>query len=274
VQGSNGEAQHLSHDERKAAIRFTRNTLDENGFSQVLVIAGTGAQSTRESIKLCHDAKEAGATFALVLTPSTWVPAMSRDAILRFHKTVADNSPIPTMVYNFPTVTAGQNLSSDIIGELAQHPNIVGTKLSCGDIGKLTRLTSLYRSGAPGEKKYGEFATFPGKSDVLLPGLLMNSHGIIGALVNLAPKAHSKVLQLFDSGSLKEAGQIQDIISQTDAAVSSIGGIAGLKACVAEYFGYGAGNVRGPLISASKAKVLEGDAAIWIKKCVELEKSL
>jgi len=89
VQGSNGEAQHLSHEERSAAIRFTRKTLDENGFAKVLVIAGTGAQSTRETIKLCRDAKEAGATFALVLTPSTWVPAMSRENILRFHQTVS-----------------------------------------------------------------------------------------------------------------------------------------------------------------------------------------
>jgi 4-hydroxy-2-oxoglutarate aldolase len=88
VQGSNGEAQHLSHDERKEAIRFTRKTLDQNGFEQVVVIAGTGVQGARETIKLCFDAKEAGAAFALVLTPSTWVPAMTRDAILRFHRTV------------------------------------------------------------------------------------------------------------------------------------------------------------------------------------------
>lgn len=62
------------------------------------------------------------------------------------------------MVYNFPVVTAGLNLDSDIIGELAQHPNIVGTKLSCGTIGKLHRLTST----VPASK----FATFPGVSDV------------------------------------------------------------------------------------------------------------
>ena len=89
VQGSNGEAQHLSHDERKDAIKFTRTTLNENGFGHVIVIAGTGAQSTRETIKLCSDAAEAGATFALVLTPSTWVPAMTREAILRFHRTAS-----------------------------------------------------------------------------------------------------------------------------------------------------------------------------------------
>jgi len=274
VQGSNGEAQHLSHDERKEAIRFTRKTLNENGFEHVLVIAGTGAQSTRETIKLCHDAKEAGATFALVLTPSTWVPAMTRDAILRFHRTVADNSPISTMIYNFPTVTAGQNLTSDIIGELAQHPNIVGTKLSCGDVGKLTRLASQYRAGAPGALQYGEFATFPGKSDVLLPGLLMQSHGLIGALVNLTPKAHVKLVKLFDEGNLKEAVQLQEILSNADASLSAVGGIGGLKMCVSQYFGYGTGTVRGPLTNGSEAKITSGVAADWIKRCVDLEKTL
>jgi len=178
------------------------------------------------------------------------------------------------MIYNFPTVTAGQNLTSDIIGQLAQHPNIVGTKLSCGDVGKLTRLSTLYGAGTPGAKQYGEFATLPGKSDVLLPGLLMKSHGLIGALVNLTPKAHVKVVELFDKGDVVEAVKIQQVLSQADAAVSAIGGIGGLKACCAEYFGYGEGNVRGPLTSVSRDKVVQGAAADLVKQCVDLEKAL
>jgi 4-hydroxy-2-oxoglutarate aldolase len=178
------------------------------------------------------------------------------------------------MIYNFPSVTAGQNLKSDIIGELAQHPNIVGTKLSCGDIGKLTRLVSQYGTGEPGAQKYGEFATFPGKSDVLLPGLLMNSHGMIGALVNLAPKAHVKLMQLFDEGELAKATQIQRILSLADGALSAIGGVGGVKMCVAEYFSYGSGTVRGPLTSGSRAKLVDGNAAQWIKECIDLENSL
>ena len=78
-----------SHDERKQAISLTRTTLDENGFKHVFVIAGTGAQSTRETKKLCADAKDAGASHALVLTPSTWPPQMTVDNILRFHREVS-----------------------------------------------------------------------------------------------------------------------------------------------------------------------------------------
>lgn len=77
-----------SHEERKEAIQVTRKTLDKNGFQNVLVIAGTGAQSTRETKKLCVDARDAGASHALVLTPSTWPPQMSVENIIRFHREV------------------------------------------------------------------------------------------------------------------------------------------------------------------------------------------
>ena len=97
-QGSNGEAQHLSHEERSDVIRFTRKTLDDAGFKDTLVIAGTGGQSTRETIKLNKDAAAAGAAYALILTPATWKPILNKDLIVRFHREVAEASPIPTMV--------------------------------------------------------------------------------------------------------------------------------------------------------------------------------
>jgi dihydrodipicolinate synthase/N-acetylneuraminate lyase len=77
-----------TREERKAAIALTRQTLDENGFQNALVIAGTGAQSLRETKLFNEDAKEAGAAFALVLTPSTWPKAMTIDNIIRFHREV------------------------------------------------------------------------------------------------------------------------------------------------------------------------------------------
>jgi len=239
------------------------------------VIAGTGAQSTRETIQLCKEAKAAGATFALVLTPCTWVPAMTREAVLTFHRTVADGSPIPTMVYNFPTVTAGQNLTSDIIDELAQHPNIVGTKLSCGDIGKMHRLTTTYRKDGEGAKKYGEFATFPGKSDVYFAGLMLGSAGIIGALVNIAPGLHVRLLQLFREDKLVEAIKIQELLSHADASLGKVGGIGAIKTACREYFGYGTACVRGPLMSPPRQKVMDGsEYSEWIRKSVEAEKAL
>jgi 4-hydroxy-2-oxoglutarate aldolase len=71
---------------------LTRKTLDDHGFEKVIVIAGTGVQSTRETKKLCVDAFEAGAAYALVLTPSTWPPQMTRENIVRFHQEVRSPS--------------------------------------------------------------------------------------------------------------------------------------------------------------------------------------
>jgi dihydrodipicolinate synthase/N-acetylneuraminate lyase len=266
VQGSNGEAQHLSHDERKRAIALTRLTLNENGFNSTLVIAGTGAQSTRETIKLCKDAHEAGASHVLVLTPSTWPPQMTRENIIKFHTTVADNSPIPTMIYNFPVVTAGQDLDSDILAILAKHPNIVGTKLSCGNIGKLHRLCY---SDIP----QTEFAVFAGRSDVLTHSVLSGGSGAIAALVNIAPKVHARVYKLASEGKVKEAMELQGILAHSDWIGGRTGGIAGLKGIIAKHFGYGNGTVRGPLSPAAEEKV-EAVRSTLLMKLIELEKSL
>ncbi|ESK94912.1 dihydrodipicolinate synthetase [Moniliophthora roreri MCA 2997] len=266
VQGSNGEAQFLSHDERRLAIRLARQTLNENDFPNVLVIAGTGAQSTRETIKLCIDAKEAGASHVLVLTPSTWPPQMTVDNIINFHIEVADASPLPCMIYNFPVVTAGIDLDSDTIATLASHPNIVGTKLSCGNIGKLQRLASKFPSS--------DFAVFAGRSDFFTHGLLSGSAGTIAATVNILPKVHGKIIRLVRAGKITEAMELQAQLGHADWAVQKIGGIGGVKAIVSQNFGYGRNVVRKPL------KVVQGESLKSNKyydailKLIELEKSI
>ncbi|CAA7265556.1 unnamed protein product [Cyclocybe aegerita] len=266
VQGSNGEAQHLSHEERKQAIALTRQTLDENGFQNVLVIAGTGAQSTRETKKLCVDAKEAGASHALVLTPSTWPPQMTVENVLRFHREVADGSPIPTMIYNFPVVTAGQDLDSDILSTLAEHPNIVGTKLSCGNIGKLQRLTTRFPSS--------EFAVYAGRSDAFLHGLNAGSAGTIAALVNLVPKLHGKLYKLFQEGKHLEAMVLQGKLGQGDWAASKVGGIGGIKAVISRNFGYGTPSVRGPLKAVNLDNFADNKYYRTLLELIEMEKAL
>lgn len=72
IQGSNGEAMHMSHEERSEVLRIARFVLTEHGKPGATIIAGCGAQSTRESIQLCKEAHEARADYALVLSPSYW----------------------------------------------------------------------------------------------------------------------------------------------------------------------------------------------------------
>ncbi|KAH9998829.1 aldolase [Russula compacta] len=266
VQGSNGEAQHLSHEERKRAIRLTRDTLDAHGFQNVAVIAGTGAQSTRETKQLNIDAKEAGATHALVLTPSTWKLSMTKDLILRFHREhggrcVAD----PDHGVQFPNVTAGLDLDSDTIAALAAHPNIVGTKLSCGHLGKLTRLiTSL-----PADS----FAAFIGRSDTFLPALFVGGAGGIMALANVVPRVHHALWVAWYHNRLNDARDIQRMLAHGDAILSKYGGISFTKALIAREFGYGGATVRGPLATASVDGLSSTDKVL-LEELITLEKVL
>ncbi|QRV75445.1 dihydrodipicolinate synthetase family protein [Ceratobasidium sp. AG-Ba] len=270
VQGSNGEAQHLSHEERSTLIKHARTVLDEAGHDgktnekkRIVVMAGTGAQSTRETKMLCTQAAEAGAEFVLVLTPGVWPGMMTKEAILKFHRDVADASPVPMLIYNFPTVTAGIDLDSTMLSQLAQHPNIVGVKLSCGQINKVHRLAT----SQPAES----FAPFPGRADILLPALVCGAPGAIAALPNIAPKAHVRAYELFKQGKIAEAMEIQVMLSHADWAISVIGGISG--SFVTEYFGYGHNRPRGPLLAVDMARTQSAEGE-WIRKLIEFEKSL
>jgi 4-hydroxy-2-oxoglutarate aldolase len=158
------------------------------------------------------------------------------------------------MVYNFPKVTAGIDLDSYTIAALGAHPNIVGTKLSCGHLGKLTRLvTSL-----PQES----FAAFIGRSDSFLPALAVGGSGGIMALANVVPRAHRALWDAWHAGRIDEARNIQRMLAHGDAIASKYGGIGFIKALIAQNFGYGGPTVRGPLMAGSVDKLSSADSAL------------
>lgn len=171
------------------------------------------------------------------------------------------------MVYNFATVTAGLDLDSDTIGALGEHPNIVGTKLSCGHLGKLTRLCTTPTLPP------SSFATFIGRSDSFLPAIALKSAGGIMALVNIAPKMHRHLWDLWDAGKYDEARDVQRLLSHGDAIASKCGGIGFIKAYVSKEFGYGTGTVRGPLVASSVDR-LQGRDKELMDELIALEKSL
>lgn len=98
--GSMGEAHHLEPQERIQLIKAARQVLDENNLSHVPIIAGTGAGSTRQTIALTRQAAEAGATYSIVIASGYYAGALDYPALKAFFVEVADNSPIPVMIYN------------------------------------------------------------------------------------------------------------------------------------------------------------------------------
>lgn len=141
-------------------------------------------------------AAAAGADFALTLVPSYFHFALDDSAINEFFLEVADQSPIPVVIYNFPGVVSGLDVNSEMLDVLGQHPNIVGVKLTCGGIAKVARVSA--RFGAfQDEKENGEFRALAGQSDWLVPALDVGGSGCITGLANLFPK----VRELFFSSS-------------------------------------------------------------------------
>ncbi|EHY55607.1 hypothetical protein HRR86_007480 [Exophiala dermatitidis] len=266
VQGSNGEAPHLLHSERIEVTALARRVLDKHGRKDAAIIAGCGAQSTKETILLCREAKDAGADFALVLSPSYWTAAMGKPTIKAFFNDVAEASPIPILLYNFPAVTSGIDLDSDTITSLAiDNPKIVGCKLTCGNVGKLHRIAHDRRLSTP-------FAAFAGKSDFFLHGLVAGSHGVIAAAANFVPKVHLALLAAYDARDYSKAEELQTKLSVADWVLVQLG-VAGLKGALHRYYGYGGGRSRRPLGNVDAAR-FNGDADTVLRELVDLEQKL
>lgn len=178
---------------------------------------------------------------------------------------VAAQSELPILIYNFPGVTGGIDITSDSIIRLAQTtPNIIGCKLTCGNVGKLQRITSATLTDS--------FAAFAGKSDFFLPALVAGSNGVIAALANIVPKVHVELLQRYERDELKAAQELQAKLSHADWALTKVG-IAGVKAVMSHNFAYGTGRGRRPLGNITIAS-LSQDIVGSIQEVVDLEKAL
>jgi len=244
VMGSNGEAVHLSHQERIDVIKATREGLDEAGFEKTPVIAGCTAQSTRESIQMCKDAAAAGATAALILPPCYFKNSMSNEVIYQFFKEIADKSPIGIMMYNYPGAVAGIDMDSDLMSRVAAHPNCVGAKFTCGMSGKLNRVAAAAKAVSIKGQGSGFIAT-GGLADMTLPVVLSNGSGVIAGSANVFPKLCAAVWNLGAAGKFEEAREAQTLLAAMDWELAK-SVVPATKSTLNHYFGYG-GVPRRPL---------------------------
>jgi dihydrodipicolinate synthase/N-acetylneuraminate lyase len=135
VLGSTGEAILLSDQERRDVFKAARAAAAPNK----VLIAGTGVESAIETLRLTEYAAELGYDVAMVRTPHYYRKQMHTANILAFYRTVADRSPLPVIIYNFPQAT-GYDIPAEIVIELAAHPNLIGIKESSGDVEKVRKM--------------------------------------------------------------------------------------------------------------------------------------
>nr|OQO30080.1 hypothetical protein B0A51_02642 [Rachicladosporium sp. CCFEE 5018] len=225
--GTNGEAITLTRSEKAELVRSARKVATDHGKSTLPITLGTSGTSTRDVIDDCIVAGEAGADFVLVLVPSFFHFAMSKDAICEFFEEVAAASPLPVLIYNFPGVAAGLNVDSTMLDRLTKHENIIG--LTCGGIAKVTRLSAAYPTT--------QFCAIAGQSDWLVPAMSVGGTGCITGVANLYPRACVKVYDLYMAEDLAAAQKLQYTLAVSELGFSD-GGINGTKWVVGELLGY------------------------------------
>ncbi len=237
VLGSNGEYVLLSEREKMRMLETARRAIP----ADKLLLAGTGCQSTRETIALTQKAADLGADAALVITPHYYTGRMTHEALVAHFTGLAEASPIPILLYNMPACT-GIDVSAATVMEISRHPNVIGMKESGANI---VKLADIVRQVSP------DFQVIAGSANFMLPALSIGAAGGILALANIAPHQSISMMRLFLDGKLDEARELQLRMVPVNSAVTGRWGIAALKAAM-DMLGLYGGPVRRPLLPVSE----------------------
>jgi 4-hydroxy-2-oxoglutarate aldolase len=245
VLGSTGEFPLLSETERDAVLTAAREAIPRD----MAFIAGTGSNSTLLTIRQTKRAAEIGADAAIVITPHYFTKAFSQPAAqIHHYLTVAEASPIPIILYNFPLNT-GINLEPDTVARIAEHPNVCGIKDSSGNIPQAAQTIHLTPKS---------FHVLVGSAAALLPSLSIGSSGGILALAVIAAREFVEVYGLAKQGRWEQARELAARMMRADRGVPGRYGIGGLKAAL-DLQGFYGGPCRAPLVTP------DGDAIEDIK---------
>jgi dihydrodipicolinate synthase/N-acetylneuraminate lyase len=194
--GSTGEAILLSDQEQRDVLKSTREAAVPNK----VLIAGTGAESAIETLHLTEYAAGLGYDIAMVRTPHYYKKQMQPANILAFYRTVADRSPLPVIIYNFPQAT-GYDMPAEFVIALAEHPNLIGIKESSGDVEKVRRMVE-------GTRHVKRSATVTETFDAVTPRMLKTAQG---------------------NGQGGELVQVGALASASNPSFSTVSVVAGLK---------------------------------------------
>ena len=236
VLGSNGESKSLTEDEKMKLLEIV---LQEKAADQ-LVMAGTGYESTRQTIAFSKKAQQLGADLVSLVTPSYFKKSLTDDALIGYYTQVAEALSIPVFAYNAPGFT-GLTLSAAVIETISQHPNIGGMK-------------DTSPAGLAGylEVCGDDFAVLAGSMNTLFIGLSLGASGGVISLANAFPEPCCALYQAFTGGDIATARQVHSKLFRLNKAVSGASGVAGVKYAM-ELGGYHGGNPRLPLLPIKDA---------------------
>ena len=230
--GTNGESALLDDDESDLVLSATRDVVPRDR----VVIAGTGRESTRATIARSKRAAALGADAVLVRTPSFFKSLCTQSLLVRHYSAVADESPIPVLLYNFPAST-GVAFTPDTVAHLAEHKNIVGMKESGTD----SAAFAAFADAAP-----STFSMLAGTGTVFYSDLCLGAVGAILAVAAVEPELCLRLMAVVKAGQHEEGRRLQALMSPLARMVTSGYGVPGLKAAL-DIAGYKGGDPRAPL---------------------------
>jgi 4-hydroxy-tetrahydrodipicolinate synthase len=195
VLGTTGEFYALDDGEKEAVIAAA---VEQVG-GRVPVLAGTGAETTREAVRVTRIAERAGANGVSVITPYYMTPTQAE--IADHFRRVAESTRLPVLLYNNPATCGGVRLDIDTVARLAEVPNVVGIKDSSGDLQNLIEYVRV----TPREK----FAVFQGRDTLIVPALQFGAAGSVPGTANIAPELCVGLYEAFRRGDVAAAQAIQ-----------------------------------------------------------------
>src|SRR5919202_3013444 len=239
VAGSTGEAVLLDERERQQLVEWARPVIPDDRW----LIVGTGAESTRLCVRRSLKAAERGADAVLVAVPHYYAAAMTPEALVTHFRRVADESPVPVILYNVPKFTHLM-LQPGLVHELASHQNIIGIKDSTGDL----KLLGAYLAS-----QSARFSVLTGHGGTLYAGLAMGARGGILAVSLFAGGVGLELYSAFAGGELARAGRAQERLQPLTKGIVAKLGVAGVKAAM-DAVGLHGGPVRAPLLPLRSAQ--------------------
>jgi 4-hydroxy-2-oxoglutarate aldolase len=250
VCGSTGETPLLSSEEKLQLFEWVA----QHSLAERTLIAGTGCESVRETVLLTNRVAEMGYKAALVLTPHFFKSQMIKpESQLVYYRTVADRSKIPVLLYNFPQV-CGLELTPELVGELAVHPNIIGMKDSSGNLEGTKKFIAAAKAANPA------FQVMTGSANYLAASLAAGCTGAVLAVANAIPYACITIWEAHRQRETEAAEDWQRRISRAATVIAATYGIPGLKHAM-DLMGYFGGPPRLPLIPITPAAQQEIAAA-------------
>jgi len=217
VLGTNSEFCSLDEGEKQEVVATAVAHVNK----RVPVLAGTGAESTREVIRLTKMAEREGADGVSIITPYFILP--NQREIYDHYRRIAESTKLPVLLYNNPATCGGIKIDVDTLARLAEIPNIVGIKDSSGDL----QNTIEYIRVVP-----DNFSVMIGRDTLIFYGLMAGARGAVPATGNIAPALLVEIYERFRAGDQEGSQQAQARLSPLRLALSLGTTPAGVKAAL------------------------------------------